>query len=120
MTDPEPLDGKLALASHWVVTPEIMLVLNTSEKEFLLTLGCYALGLGILIYLVVFRPDAADRKRPENGSAEPADEPAPITWGSLAFGCAFGCFRVIVYLIIIIAVVMGGLMLYGWLTASSR
>jgi hypothetical protein len=120
LTDPEPLDGKLALASHWVVTPEIMLVLNTSEKEFLLTLGCYALGLGILIYLVVFRPDAADRKRLENGSAEPADEPAPITWGSLAFGCAFGCFRVIVYLIIIIAVVMGGLMLYGWLTASSR
>ena len=97
-----------------------MLVLNTSEKEFLLTLGCYALGLGILIYLVVFRPDAADRKRLENGSAEPADEPAPITWGSLAFGCAYGCFRVIVYLIIIIAVVMGGLMLYGWLTASSR
>jgi len=120
LTDPEPLDGKLALASHWVVTPEIMLVLNTSEKEFLLTLGCYALGLGILIYLVVFRPDAADRKRLENGSAEPADEPAPITWGSLAFGCAYGCFRVIVYLIIIIAVVMGGLMLYGWLTASSR
>ncbi len=97
-----------------------MLGLNTCEKEFLLTLGCYALGLGIIIYLVVFRPDAADRKRLENGSAEPADEPVPITWGSLAFGCAYGCFRVIVYLIIIIAVVMGGLMLYGWLTASSR
>ena len=97
--------------SHWVVTPEIMLVLNTSEKEFLLTLGCYALGLGILIYLVVIRPDAADRKRPENGSAEPADEPVPMTWGSFAFGCAYLCFRVIVYLIIIIAVVVGGFML---------
>mgnify|MGYP003326867899 CR=1 FL=1 len=76
------------------MTPEIMLVLNTSEKEFLLTLGCYALGLGILIYLVVIRPDAADRKRPENGSAEPADEPVPITRGKFAFGCANLCFMV--------------------------
>ena len=75
-------------------------------------LGLFALGLGILIYVVVIRPDAADRKRLESGSAEPEDEPVvPMTWGSCAFGCVYLCFRVIVYLIIIIAVVAGGLML---------
>ena len=59
-------------------------------------LGLFALGLGILIYLVIFREPA-----------EPADEPVPLTWGSFAFRFAYGCFRVIVYLIIIFAVVVG-------------
>ena len=54
---------------------------------------------------------AFDRKRLESGSAEPEDEPVPMTWGSCAFGCAYLCFRVIVYLIIIIAVGVGLAML---------
>ena len=64
--------------------------------ELLWMLGLFALGLGILIYLVIFREPA-----------EPADEPVPLTWGSFAFRFAYGCFRVIVYLIIIFAVVVG-------------
>ena len=86
------------MASHWVAM-------------VLWMLGLFALGLGILIYVVVIRPDAADRKRLESGSAEPEDEPVPMTWGSCAFGCAYLCFRIIVYLIIIYAVVVGGFML---------
>ena len=39
--------------------------------ELLWMLGLFALGLGILIYLVIFREPA-----------EPADEPVPMTWGS--------------------------------------
>ena len=88
-----------------------MLGLAESQKEALLAIGLSVFGLGILIYVVVIRPDAADRKRLESGSAEPEDEPVPMTWGSCAFGCVYLCFRVIVYLIIIIAVVAGGLML---------
>ena len=65
-------------------------------------LGLFALGLGILIYLVIFREPA-----------EPADEPVPLTWGSFAFRFAYGCFRVIVYLIIIFAVVVGLAMLFS-------
>ena len=65
-------------------------------------LGLFALGLGILIYLVIFREPA-----------EPADEPVPLTWGSFAFRFAYGCFRVIVYLIIIFAVVVGLAMLFA-------
>ena len=65
-------------------------------------LGLFALGLGILIYLVIFREPA-----------EPAEEPVPLTWGSFAFRFAYGCFRVIVYLIIIFAVVVGLAMLFA-------
>ena len=65
-------------------------------------LGLFALGLGILIYLVIFREPV-----------EPADEPVPLTWGSFAFRFAYGCFRVIVYLIIIFAVVVGLAMLFA-------
>ena len=70
--------------------------------ELLWMLGLFALGLGILIYLVIFREPA-----------EPADEPVPLTWGSFAFRFAYGCFRVIVYLIIIFAVVVGLAMLFA-------
>jgi hypothetical protein len=77
-------------------------------------LGLWALGFGILFYVVAWRPDAADRKRLESGSAEPEDEPVvPMTWGSCAFGCVYLCFRIIVYLIIIIAVVVGLAMLFA-------
>ena len=54
------------MASHWVV------------MELLWMLGLFALGLGILIYLVIFREPA-----------EPADEPVPLTWGSFAFRFAY-------------------------------
>ena len=57
------------MASHWVVM-------------VLWMLGSWALGFGILFYVVAIRPDAADRKRLESGSAEPEDEPVPTTWGS--------------------------------------
>ena len=85
-----PLDGELALASHWVVV------------ELLWMLGLFALGLGIIIWLVIFREPA-----------EPAEEPVQLTWGSFAFRFAYGCFRVIVYLIIIFAVVVGLAMLFA-------
>ena len=65
-------------------------------------LGLFALGLGIIIWLVIFREPA-----------EPAEEPVPMTWGSCAFGCVYLCFRVIVYLIIIFAVVVGLAMLFA-------
>ena len=70
--------------------------------ELLWMLGLFALGLGILIYLVIFREPA-----------EPAEEPVQLTWGSFAFRFAYGCFRVIVYLIIIFAVVVGLAMLFA-------
>ncbi|MDB4712751.1 hypothetical protein OAF43_00860 [bacterium] len=67
--------------------------LAQSQKEFLLAIGLEVIGLGILIYVLIIRPDAADRKKLESGPAEKQDEP--------------GCARVIIYIIIILAALLG-------------
>ena len=75
-----------------------MLGLAESQKHFMLAIGLSVFGLGILIYVLIIRPDAADRKKLESGPAEKKDE---------SDGCTNGCLRAIVYILIILAAFLG-------------
>ena len=82
------LDRELAVASLCVVTPEVMLALNTSQKEILLFLVLSVGGLGFLLF-AVFR--------------KLADEPDPPSSGEKSNGCINVCLRAVMLIIIIIA-----------------
>ena len=81
------LDLELAVTSLCVVTPEVMLALNTSQKEMLLFLGLSVGGLGLLLF-AVFR--------------KLADEPDPPSSGEKSNGCINVCLRAVLLIIIII------------------
>jgi len=91
--------------SHWVVTPNLL------ELDELLLVGLPMLGLGILIYVLIIRLDTADRKKLESGSAE-EDEPVVLTSAEAKRLLLRGCFKIIIYIILIFAALIAFLVWY--------
>ena len=72
---------------------DVMLGLTNPQRDLLLMLGFFAVGLGIMIYVFIHRDgpfDAFDKSQPKWKQSK-----------------AFGCLRVIIYIIIIFAALMG-------------
>ncbi len=81
------------MASHWVVTLEVILGTKMTTTDSLLMVGAFVLFTGIIIYVGIFYV----------GPSETADKPEP-KWKQSK---AFGCLRVIIYIILIFAALMG-------------
>jgi len=72
---------------------DVMLGLTNPQRDLLLMLGFFAVGLGIMIYVFIHRDgpfDAFDKSQPKWKQSK-----------------AFGCLRVIIYIIIIMAALLG-------------
>jgi len=72
---------------------DVMLGLTNPQRDLLLMLGFFAVGLGIMIYVFIHRDgpfDAFDKSQPKWKQSK-----------------AFGCLRIIIYIIIILASLLG-------------